>query len=204
MANMNTIAGFANLPQIANPGTTGEFVYKVPAAGVYPGLPSPVLAAAAGLVIAIDAGDVVGSATASPAPMDGRPFRIRVSGKYNSHTSQNLTVKIYQVPNAIFTAGTQATLGNDNVIVTTSTLAAGSGANNFDVVAKLVWDAASKALNANLLQESTVGGTAATAAAQTAVTSVNQTDLNFLVTFTWSSGTAADLIGPFDFYAERA
>lgn len=204
MANQNSIAGFYNLPQVANPGTTAEFAYLVPAQGVYPSLPSPIMAAGKGLVIAVDPGDVVGSATASPAALDGRPFRIRISGKYNSHTSQNLTVKVYQVPATIVAAGTQGTLGNDAVIVSSGALAAGSGANNFDVLAKLVWDSASQALNANLLQDTTVGGTAATGAAQTAVASVLQSGLNFLVTFTWSSGTSADLIGPFDFVAERA
>lgn len=204
MANANTIAGFYNLPQLANPGTTAEFAYLVPAQGVYPGLPSPIMAAATGLVVAVDPGDVVGTALTSPAPLDGRSFWVRAAGKYNSHTAQNLTIKFYQVPASIVAAGTQATLGNDHVIVTTSTLAAGSGANNFDVEAILCWDAASKTLNAVLPSTSRIGSTAATAAAQGAVTSVNQADLNFLVTFTWSAGTAADLIGPLDFGAERA
>lgn len=204
MSQQNTIAGFFNLPQIPNPGTTAEFVYKVPAAGVYPGLPSPTMAAAAGLCFAVDPGDVAGSATSSPSPMDGRPFKIRVSGKYNSHTAQNMTVKIYQVPLSIFNAGTQATVGNDNVAVATTALAAGGTANNFDIVAKLLWDSGSLVLNANLLQESTIGGTAATAAAQTPVTAVAATGLIFMVSFTLSAGTAADLIGPFDFVAERA
>lgn len=203
MSNANTIAGFYNLPQYANPGTTAEFPYLVPAQGVYPGLPSPVLAAAAGLVVAVDPGDVVGSATTSPANLDGRSFVLRVTGKYNSHTSQNLTINFYEVPATIVAAGTQATLTNDHKIASTSTLAAGSGANNFDVEAVLCWDAASKALNGIMPATSRVGGTAASNAAQSAVTSVNQQDLNFLVSFTWSSGTAADLIGPFDFTAER-
>lgn len=201
MANVNTMTGFYNLPQLANPGTTAEFVYKVPAAGVYAGLPSPIMAAGVGLVIPVDAGDVIGTALASPSALDGRPFRIRVAGKYNSHTAQNLTVKIYQVPAAIVAAGTQATLGNDAVIATSTASAAGGTANNFNLEAVLNWDAASQVLNAYVNGQ--IGSTLIAQAAQTAVTSVALSGLNFLVTFTWSSGTAADLIGPFDFVAER-
>lgn len=194
MSQMNSFAGFYNLPAQASTGGT-EQAYLVPAAGAYPGLPSPIMAAAVGLVISVPA-----DLTAN-GEFDGNPFRIHVQGKVVNHASQNWTLKIYQVPATIVAAGTQKTLGNDHVIASSGALSVTAANDNFDFYADMCWDSVSQNLNA--VVGGRVGPTIVAAAAQSPVTSVKNVDLNFLVTFTASSGTTADSFGAFNFLAER-
>src|SRR5580692_7015405 len=99
MANVNTFAGFQNLPAVV-PAVTTEFTYKVPASGTYAGLPSPSQIAGNALVVPALSGDVNGGV------LDyGRPFSVKINGVINSAQSENITVTLYNVTNSVFTSG---------------------------------------------------------------------------------------------------
>ena len=73
--------------------------------------------------------------------------------------------------------------------------------NNFFLKATLIWDSGSKNLNA-LAASAQVGGTVIASGQQTAQTgigSLNINDLNFIVSFLFSAGTAADWVTPYEF-----
>jgi len=205
--------GFYNLPQMANPGTTGEFAYVVPAAGLYAGLPSPAQFAGNDLVIpaSTQGVPVVGYGTTPPTntvvggPFDSIPFGIKVSGRYNSHSTQNLTIKIYQITAAniaAWTTSTGNTTTNLNLIYSSGALAAGNNTkNNFMAACTALWDNGSQKLGA-VAGATLVGGTIIASGQQTTqtqVASVGYADLNFVVTFLFSAGTAADWVTPYQF-----
>ena len=211
--NGDSFGGFQNLPQMANPGTTAEFAYVVPAAGLYPSLPSPVQFAGNDLIVAPSTQGVpiVGYGVTPPTNtvvgglLDSHPFGISVSGRYNSHSTQNLTIKLYQIPAATinaWTTSTGASLTGANLIASTGAIAAGNNTkNNFLVKATILWDSASKLLGA-VTGAVLVGGlgiASGQSTTQTQVTPVTLADLNFLVTFTFSAGTAADYVTPYEF-----
>lgn len=210
-------SGFYNLPQMANPGTTAEFAYVVPVAGLYSTLPSPAQLAGNDLVAYADTQGVpvVGYGNTPPTntvvggPFDGIPFKISVSGRYNSHSTQNLTVKIYQVTAATLAAWTSST-GNTltglNLIYSSGALAAGNNTkNNFTASCTAIWDNGSQKLGA-VAGATLVGGTIIASGQQTTqaqVTGVGYADLNFVATFLFSSGTAADWVTPYQFVIEQ-
>ena len=207
--------GWFNLPQMANPGTTAAFAYVVPASGLVAGLPSPQQLAGNDLILSPSTQGVpiVGYGTTPPTntvaggPFDSIPFDITVSGRYNSHATQNLTVAVYQVTNATLSAWTSATgavapATAGTIIASSGALAAGNNTkNNFFLKATLIWDSGSKNLNA-LAASAQVGGTVIASGQQTAQTgigSLNINDLNFIVSFLFSAGTAADWVTPYEF-----
>lgn len=197
MANSNTFGGFQNLPA-QTITSSSEVGYKVPASGFYSTLPSPSQVAGNILVVPALAGDVT-----SGGVLDGRPFKVRVNGVINSAQSENMTVAIYQCTAAQFAAGfTSATTGTK--VATTATQATGAALkSNFFLDYTGLWDSQSKTLNGVLTYHSfaLTYGAFATATAQ--VTSLNENDLNFYVTFTFGTGTG-DVVGPIDFVVERA
>ena len=199
MANMNTFAGFQNLTAQAWTAGSTETGYVIPAAGVYPSLPSPSQIAANWLVVPALAGDVNGGV------LDvGRPFRVRLNGQINSAQSENITLKIYHCTQAKFLAGVTATSAG-TLIATTGAIATGGALKfNFYLEAILQWDSASKVLNGTFTGH-TAGGTPAIIALTTisnTVGSLNETDLNFFFTVTAGTGTG-DVMGPFDFTIDR-
>jgi len=223
MSNMNTVNGFYNLPKVANPGTTAEFAYPVPATGVYAGLPSPTQTAANALVLSAFPGDLPlsGSASSTAASViDGRPFKIRVCAVYNSHSTQNLTVIFRQTPATNVSAGqSTSSFTSTNTVFTSGALAAGNNIQSHLVFeAQFIWDAISGRLD-NYCGIGSINGTMtnsnAFVAPSSQVTSgggkteggtasvVGLADLNFIVTFTFASGTSADYVIPSEFVIER-
>ena len=93
MASPATTAGYQNIPaQIIT--TTTETALLVPAQGVYAGLPSPTLAAGAGLAIGFPP-DITGSI------YDGHPFIVSLVGKVTTGGAITFLPKIYQVPASV-------------------------------------------------------------------------------------------------------
>lgn len=204
MSSPSTFQGFYNLPALVGTSYTTESGYVIPAAGVYPGLPSPVQPAGNWLVLPALPGDV-----ATGGILDyGRPFRVRVSYSANIANSENITLKLYQTTAAKFAAGVTATT-NGTLIATTSTIASGGAVKGQQYLeAVLQWDSASKILNGYFQGWSslsaTQGGVAATA--QTKISnspsSLAENDLNFFFTLIAATGTG-DTIGPIDFTIDR-
>src|SRR6266436_5103532 len=140
MSNVNTYLGFYNLPaQTITVNTITAAL--VPAAGLYAGLPSPTLAAGKGLYIATGVDTVAGSMT-----LDAHMFTVRVAGKFFTGASSTFTTTLYQAPASIVAATTQATVGNDNIILASSASTAVSGSGSFWYEADLVWDSTSNRL----------------------------------------------------------
>lgn len=197
MANMNTFAGFQNLPAVTVTYGSTQTGYVIPATGTYPSLPSPTQVAANWLCIPALAGDSAGGA------LDyGRPFRVRVNGEVSTAQTENLTVQIYQATAAKFAAGITAT-SNGTSIATTGATAVGTGGakQNFLLDCVCMWDAQSKSLNGwyySMIGNNTFG----TITKITTVASLAESDLNFFVTFTFGTGTS-DILGPLDFTIDR-
>jgi hypothetical protein len=197
MSNQNSVMGWYNLPNQVISSTT-ETALLVPAQGAYPGLPSPTLAAAAGLFVGVP-NDIVGSTA-----VDGHPFRVRVAGTV-AIASGTFGVGLYQVPASISAAGTQATLTNDNSLVAVATTAQTPAAtpNNFFLEATFLWDSNSQLLNgyytyliANLPSPPVLAITT-----QRTITSI--ANLQFLPSFKFSVGNAANNVGVKEFLIER-
>jgi hypothetical protein len=209
MSNPSTFQGFYNLPALAGASYTTESGYVIPAAGVYPGLPSPVQVAANWLVLPALAGDI----TTGGILDYGRPFRVRVSLAANIANSENVTLALYQVTAAKFAAGVTATT-NGTKISTTGAIATGGAVKGqlyFDTI--LQWDSASKILNGYQLGWSSLSATqggvvipTGAAAPGTKLTgspsSLAENDLNFFFTILLGTGTS-DTVGPIDFTIDR-
>lgn len=199
MSNVNTFNGFYNLPAITLTGTSAK-LYPVPASGVYPSLPSPAQIAGNALVLPVLAGDVTGGV------LDGRPFRVALSGVVNNAQSETLQFIFYNVTQAGFNAGVTATNSTGvSSLVTSTALTSGAinGKANFYTELFLVWDSVSKTLNGasgNTLLNNTV---VAASHISTAVTSLNESDLNLLFSITAGSTGTGDVIGPVDFTVSR-
>jgi hypothetical protein len=202
MASVNTTAGYQNIPAQSIAVST-ETALLVPAQGVFPGLPSPTLAAGTGLVIGFPP-DIIGSI------YDGHPFVVSLVGKATTAGSYNFTPKIYQVPQAIVLAGTQTTLANDHVQVSLAATAIATTTVNFSVSAQFLWDSTSLILNGFVTSAQINGvnivanaGTVGTLVATTQQTGVGIKDLNFMPTFTF--GTAgANSVQVTEFVIDRA
>lgn len=197
MANMNTFAGFQNLPAVTVTYGSTATGYVIPAAGVYPSLPSPTQVAANWLCLPAVPGDINGGI------LDyGRPFRVRINGVVSTAQTENLTIQLYQATAAKFAAGITAT-SNGTSIATTSTQAIGTGGakQNFLLDTILMWDSQSKNLNGWYTFQ-TANLTFGSFTKITTVASLNESDLNFFPVFTFGTGTS-DVLGPIDFTIDR-
>ena len=115
MSNVNTISGFYNLPAQLAGGTTAN-VFLVPASG-YPGLPSPVLPAGAGLTVSLTP-DIAGGYS------DVHPFRIRACGKATTTGGAATIIPVlYQVNGvAVGVIGAAGSVTSTGVVGTGCTL----------------------------------------------------------------------------------
>ena len=215
MANNETVAGLYNFPLMANPGTTGEWAYVVPAAGVYPGYPSPVQLAGNDLVLPASTQGVptvvytgTASNTAAGGVLNGHPFNVRASGLFYNHVSNAATFQIYLVKAATIAAWTSSSGNVVSASLGTSLCSAaatvtGTGTLNWGIGVQCMYDSTSKVLNAQL-HYGQIGGIAATTAGTlAAATSVTLADLNFVITFTLASGTSADKISLVEFVIDQ-
>lgn len=193
MSNVNTTVEFVNLPSQAIAVNT-EVALAVPAQGLYSTLPSPSLAAGAGLAIGFSP-DIVGSV------FDGHAFKVRLVGKATTAGSYTFLPKIYQVPGSILALGTQGTVANDHVTVVLAATTVATTTVNFVVEAEYLWDSTSKILNGFVTSAQINGvniapnaGTAATNVATTQVTAVGIGDLNFMPSFTFGTAGANSVV----------
>lgn len=207
MANQNSVAGFYSLPAQSITGTT-ETALVVPAAGNYSLLPSPAHGAGNGLWIGAPADIQYGE-------FDGHPFKVRVAGKVHTGGSITFLCNLYYVPSAIASADTAGTLSNDTAVVTNAASSAFSGDANFLVEAEFLWDSTSKKLNgfvtssqvngANVAPNSGSAGTnVATTQVSTTYTAGSAVSLlNFIPSFTFGTGNAANSVTVTEFVIDR-
>lgn len=194
MSNVNTFAGYYNLPAQTITGTSATPLL-VPASG-YSTLPSPALAAGAGLYAQIGP-DILNNMT-----FDGHPFLVRLAAKVFTAASLTFAAEIR--------FGTSSTASSDTSIgVTTGTISAFSGNGNFLLEANLFWDSVNQELFGNFTKQyyTAAGGTFAAPAAATAISVANVNSappaLTFIPVFTF--GTAgANTVTVTEFTIDRA
>lgn len=141
--------------------------------------------------------------TASPFVWDsGKPFLLRAWGTCTTGATTNLTLKLYQVPSSIVTAGTASTVGNDNIVATSTARAVNSTTAPFYLEAVLQWDSVGKAIKGQATFE--INNLVDAYAATTAVTSITaDSELNFIISATLSVGNAANVVNLREFAAEN-
>jgi hypothetical protein len=146
------------------------------------------------LSVPATSGTLQGSNVATGIWQSGRPFQLKAWGTITTGTTLNVTLKLYQVPASIVTAGTAATLANDNLLNSSGTFAVNTTSTNFEMNAELQWDATSKKLTGTI--KWSVGGTIVAEAEITVLTTATATEaeLNFLLSTTFSAGNAANVI----------
>lgn len=200
--NVNTTIGYQNLPAQSITTTATATPLLVPAQGLYATLPSPTLAAGAGLWVGIPQ-DVANS------ECDGHPFKVRVAGKIFTGAASTVTFVLYQVPAATIAAGTVSTLAGDQAVVTLAASASITGAANFVVEAEFLWDSTSTKLNGFLTSASFSGANIGTFGAASTPVTVPYTvasgvnGLNFIPTFSFSAGNAANTVTVTEFALDR-
>jgi len=231
MSNQNTVAGVYGLPKmvvsdtnehaLVVPGPTppsgvtwGPAYYEtsLPSNGPnpYTGFPSPAFPVNSGLCVSVPV-DIAGS------DFDGHPFRLRLAGVAANPGGGNLTIKLYQVPFAslgvISASGSVTTAGapgsGDNVLKSggTALTTPPSTATGFLYEMVVLWDSSSSILQSfvnNGYYTSTATGTLIAAAAGTNVTSISAVSaLNFLPSFTFATGNAANAVTLQEFCIDR-
>lgn len=206
MSNVNTMAGFYNLPaQVISVNT--EIALLVPAAaGVYPALPSPALPASSGLVVEFP-NDLAGAMS-----VDAHPFKVRIAGVVKNPGAGTLTIKMYQVAQAqvgvIGAAGSVTAAGAPGTGATAiHATAALTQANpsHFAMEFDLFWSSAVARLDGyvNGVQNTStlIAQAAISAPLSSGVAAVNQ--LNFMPSFTFSVANAANSVQLSEFVIER-
>lgn len=127
----------------------------------------------------------------------GLPFRVRAWGFATTGTAENLTIKLYQVPQASISGLTSTSFTGAVAIATTGAKAVNSTTGAFELVAELqaVAESGSAVTLQGLQAATAVNNSLVAAAAITPVTGLQgETDLNFFVTSTLSAGNAADVV----------
>src|SRR5882757_5055335 len=193
MSNVNTTAGFFNLPAQAITVNTITAL-AVPAQGAFgSGLPSPLLLAGNGLSIGFPP-DIAGSV------YDCHPFTVTVAGKFTTAGSYTVLPSLYQVPGTVVAAKTQGTLTNDAaVFLGAATSSGAAGTQNFLIQVQFLWDSTTGKLTGGVqtyqingvnIATLTPGGTAGQLQPTTVVSSVGVNDLNFIPSFTFGTAGA--------------
>lgn len=212
MSNQNTVAGVFNLPKQVITVTTEVALLVPAAAGTYPGLPSPVLAASSGLSIA-PSPDITGAGSA----LDLHRFRINLFGKLANPGAGNVTVKLYQVPatgvGVISATGSVTTAGapgsGDVVFDALTAFTTPANPTDFFVSWDILWDSAANWLHGmhqglqNASGSSTVIALAAVSSAGITSGVATAAQLNFLPSFTFATGNAANGVTVSEYVIER-
>jgi len=183
--SVNTSFGFSlGLPGAISITGSSETQIVVPAFAYNSGapVPSPAFAAGAPLQIAVPA-DV-----ASGNLVDGRPFKVKVTGTFTTGTAAaDFVPKLY--------FGNSTTLTSTNVLAGVSAGVSAATSYNFQLEATLLWDSTSKVLNGYYTQQvgSVVGNSGALTTLSNAPTNVSESGLIFTlsVEFTAQTGTAS-------------
>lgn len=127
--------------------------------------------------------------------ISGRPFRLRAFGVMTGGTTENMTLKLYQVPQSVLAAGTQGTVpGSNNQLASSGAVAVNSTSSNFEMTAELQWDSVSKKLTGTA--KFSFAGTIVAEAEISVVTTVtaNVNELNFILSWTFSASNAGNLV----------
>jgi hypothetical protein len=127
----------------------------------------------------------------------GLPFRVRAWGFAATGTTENLTIKLYQVPQADIASLTATSFVGATAIATTGAKAVNSTTGAFELVAELqaVAESGSSVTLQGFQGATTVNNSLVAAAAITPVSGLaGEQDLNFFVTSTLSAGNAADVV----------
>jgi hypothetical protein len=139
-------------------------------------------------------GSIQGSIIASGIWQNGRPFQLKAYGTITTGANLNVTLKLYQTPASIVAAGTAATLANDNLLNSSGAQAVNTTSTNFEMIAELQWDSVSKKLTGTV--KWSLGGVLVAEAEITVLTTAtaSESELNFLLSTTFSAGNAANVI----------
>lgn len=213
MSNVNTTAGFYNLPaQLAT--NTSANVYKVPASG-YAGLPSPTLPAGAGLTVSLTP-DIAGGFS------DVHPFKVKAYGKATTTGAASTIIPIlYQVPaSAVGVIGAAGSItstgvvGTGPVLVHTCATIASSAVATVEFMYEwtLLFNSTAGSLGGFLSTSWTNFTSTAAYTINAAVSGGTGTpiasgatfaDLNFELTFTFSAATSPNAVQLTEFSIDR-
>lgn len=183
MSNVNSFEAFYNLPTASVTVNTATPLTVQPS-GVYAGLPSPLLPV--GSFISLGITDVV----AGNMTVDGHPFKVRVSGKFNTGAASTFTPAIFLgTPTAVATS------------VASLASAAVTGASNFTIEATFIWDSVSQSLDGFFYQSVNGAVPVLTVTTKTAVTSA--AGLSFVPQFTFGTANAANTVTVTEFVIDR-
>lgn len=191
--------GFQNFVVTPSQYTAGseQVLYAPLATGVNPGFPSPVFPLSTTTnptaVYVTPSPDIAGSV------FDGHSFEIRLAAKFTAAATCSILVNMYQVTNAVLTAGTSSTLyktltqaspsgtGITKLVTGTST-AANTTSGTLTFTQQYTWDSVSQLLGINnaatTYQKGVVVSNTQSAAT---VASLNAIDLNFIPSFTFAT-----------------
>lgn len=131
----------------------------------------------------------------------GGPFRLRAKGTAITGGNYTLQLGIYQVPNAIIQAGTQATLANLHVVELSTARAINTTTAPWSIEALLTWDPIGSVLQGyasflinNLLDAATAVTAVTLVAPVTSVPGADVSwDLNFVITALFGTTSAANI-----------
>lgn len=206
MSNQNTISGFYNVPaQVVTVST--EVAALVPAAGVYPGLPSPTLPVGSGLSIAAPQ-DITGFGS----DVDLRVFRIRLCARVANPGAGNFTLKMYQVSSAgvgvIAAAGgvtSAGAVGTASTAIDVGSAAAAGNPSIFVSEYTLLWSFTNATLGGTVsgFRNASTIITPATISAPNSTTVATVNQLNFMPSYTFATANAANSVQISEFVIER-
>lgn len=206
MPNTNTILGFYNLPAQVITGTA-ETALLVPAAGVYPGLPSPTLPVGSGLSVA-----ALQDITGPGSGVDLQEFKIRLIARVANPGAGNFTLKMYQVSAAgvgvIAASGGVTSAGAPGTAATAIDAGSAAAAGNpsiYNVNYELLWSFANGTLGGlvNGFRNASTIIAQATISAPNSTTVAAVSALNFMPSFTFATGNAGNSVQVSEFVIEQ-
>ena len=181
-----------------------QVLYAPLAAGVNPGFPSPVFP------LSTSTYPVAAYITPSPdiagSVFDGHPFELRFAAKFTTGGTCSILLNMYQVTNAVLTAGvtassytalTQASPSGTGItkLVTGTSTAANTTSGTLTFTQQYTWDSVSKLLGINnaavTYQKGVVVSNTQSAAT---VASLNAVDLNFIPSFTFATNVPTSIV----------
>lgn len=198
MANVNSSQGWVSLPAQSITGTSAVTLLVPASTAQYQGLPSPIFAAGAGLYLQLDpnyqsSNPYASSPTYVNASVDGRPFRLRITGIVTVGASSTFVCSIYQ--------GTSSSTSSDSIIAASASYTITTASSvNFIMEADLLWDSTSSKLNGQF--SSNVNNTFTGGAAITSISSLSVTNLAFIPAFTFGTGNGANTVTVKEFLFE--
>lgn len=199
MSKVDTSYGIQNFALTPSQYTAGseQVLYAPLAAGVNAGFPSPLFPVSTATypvaVFIAPSNDIAGSV------FDGHPFQVSFSAKFTTGGTCSILLNMYQVTNAVLTAGvsnasytalTQASPSGTGItkLVTGTSTAANTTSGTITFTQQYAWDSTSKLLAINTAAVTYQKGVAISNLQSAAtVASLNFNDLNFIPSFTFAT-----------------